>query len=133
MNWFKLSEFNISGQAIPEDVADKIYLYHIIPGNRVRDKLGLPMWPSENSGYRPRWWELHRGRSSDSQHVFKAKGAVDWNCKDFHQNHWLLLKFLIEETEYTRFAIYPTFIHCDYAIQGERWVFNDKWERLYSV
>ena len=131
-NWFNISDFNISGQPIPEDVADKILEYHLIPGNRVRNKLGFAIWPSVKSSYRPRKWELSKGREGNSQHTFKAEGATDWTCLDFDNNLDLFLKTLIKETSYRRFAVYDTFIHCDYA-GLDRWVFNSKWERLYKI
>ncbi len=131
-NYFNISDFNISGKPIPEDVADKILEFHIIPGNRVREAINIPMWPSAKSGYRPLEWEKSRGRSGNSQHVYKGHGATDWTCADFSKNLDLLLGALIEHTDYSRFAIYDTFIHCDYA-GLERWVFNNRWERLYEV
>lgn len=129
----KISDFNISGQPIPEDVADKIELYHLTPLRRVEECLDLKVWPSAKSGYRPRWWEIKMGREGNSQHCFYGKGATDVTCDDFKNNRHILLEALIQETEYTRFAIYNTFIHCDYAIDGERWVFDSKWVRQYQI
>jgi hypothetical protein len=94
--------------------------------------LGLPIWPSANSAYRPLSWEKEKGRSGNSQHVFRGNGATDWTCKDFDDNKFELLKHLINETEYTRFAIYDTFIHCDYA-GLDRWVYDQNWVKQYEV
>jgi hypothetical protein len=49
---FNISEFNISGRPIPEKVADKILHKHIIPMQKVRDIMDVPIWPSAKSGYR---------------------------------------------------------------------------------
>lgn len=111
---FKISEFNISGEDIPEDIADKILKWHILPAQRVRNILDIPMWASQKSGYRSLKWEKSKGRSGNSQHVFKDKGAVDWTCYRFSENKDKFLKYLIEETDYTRLAVYNSFIHCDY-------------------
>lgn len=123
---FNISEFNISGRAIPESVADKILHHHILPMQSVREELDVPMWPSEKSGYRSEAWEKQRGRSGKSQHTFKGKGAVDWTCKNFIQNRQKLIKAIIEHTDYTRMALYDTFIHCDYkeTSSGKRQVFS---------
>lgn len=133
--FFKVSDFNITGKPVPEDVADKIYLYHILPLNKVRSALGIPVWPSEKSGYRPEWWEKARGRQGNSQHVFKGKGATDVTCEDFAENKGVLLEALIKLTDYTRFCIYPTFIHVDYA-GLERWVYENTpsgWQRQKQI
>lgn len=129
----KLSDFNISGKPIPEDVADKIEEYHLQPLRNVNKCLPVKVWPSAKSGYRPRWWELEKGRSGNSQHCFYGKGATDVTCVNFKGNKEKLLKTLIQETEYTRFAMYDSFIHCDYAIDGERWVFDSNWVRQYQI
>ena len=130
----KISEFNISGKPIPEDVADKILEHHLRPLEKVnKAEPLLNAKPSLKSCYRPRWWELDRGRNGDSQHCFYGKGANDITCDNFSENKDILLKTLIEETKYTRFAVYRTFIHADYAFQDERWVFNSRWERQYQI
>lgn len=115
MNYFKVSDFNISGQPIPEDVADKILLFHIIPMNRVRENMGIPIWPSQKSGYRPIAWEKSKGREGNSQHTYKGKGATDWTCHDFANNKDVLIENIVSLTEYTRICLYDTFVHCDYA------------------
>lgn len=130
----KVSDFNISGKDIPEDVADKILEYHLKPLEKVnKTEPLLNASPSLKSSYRPRWWELQMGRDGDSQHCFYGKGATDVTCENFKENKDVLLKTLIENTEYTRFAVYNSFIHCDYAIQDERWVFNSRWVRQYQI
>ena len=72
---FKISEFNISGEDIPEEVADKLLHYHILPMQKVRDILGIPITASEKSGYRSEKWEHSKGRSGNSQHTFRARGS----------------------------------------------------------
>lgn len=131
----KISDFNISGKDIPEDVADKIHEFHLKPLERVNMvNTKLNARPSVKSSYRPRWWELEKGRSGNSQHCYYGKGATDVTCDDFQEQKDDLLEELIENTNYTRFAIYNTFIHCDYAHDiTERWVFDKKWKRLYQI
>ena len=111
---FAISDFNISGEPIPEDISDKILKWHIIPMQRVRDILGFAIWASQKSGYRSFSWEKSKGRTGNSQHTFKGKGAVDWTCRNFADNKDKLLEAIIKETDYTRMAIYNSFIHCDY-------------------
>jgi len=125
-NYFTISEFNISGEPIPEGVADKILQYHIIPMNIVRDKLGVPIYPSVKSGFRPLWWELENNRSGESEHVFVNDGATDWTCINFHRHKNELLELIIKHTRYTRIAVYDTFFHCDYK-GGKRKLFDKNW------
>lgn len=133
--YFKMHEFIITGENVPISVADKIIHAHMLPMNAVREEMGVAVFPSLNSGYRPRRWELKNGRSGNSQHCFGEKedgyfdpmalGAVDWTCKDFAQNKDKLLKAIIKHTGYTRIAVYSTFIHCDFkARDGRRYLFD---------
>ena len=130
---FTISEFNISGKSIPETIADKILKHHIIPMQEVRDLFGKPIWASEKSGYRSTYWERSKGRSGNSQHTFKGKGAVDWTCSDFRVNKKEFLSLIISNTKYTRIAVYNSFIHCDYkeTSSGKRELYksnsNSKW------
>ncbi len=136
---FSISEFNISGEAIPEDVADKILKWHVQPMQDVRDSLKQAVWPSQESGYRSVKWEKSKGRSGNSQHTFKGKGAVDWTCKDFSTNKDRFLELIIKHTDYTRIAVYNSFIHCDYkhTSDGQRQLFtstpDSKWEFVKNV
>lgn len=131
---FSFSEFIITHKnIIPVHVADKLMKYHIIPMSRIRNTMGIPIWASEFSGYRPKWWELKKGRSGKSQHTFEGKGAVDWTCEDFEGNKPLLSALIIKHTDYTRISVYDTFIHCDYkeTKSGKRELYesnvNSKW------
>ena len=115
-NYFKISELCIDkSKDVPQHIADKILLYHILPMNKVRHELGLPINCSQNSGWRPKEWELSKGRSGKSKHCFliDEKGAADWTAGDLKQ----LFKLILKHTEYTRIAVYPNagFIHCDYS------------------
>lgn len=139
--YFKISDLNISGEAIPEKIADKILEHHIIPMSRVQEKTPFMVYPSfsvkgQPSGFRSYWWEIARGRGGGSQHCFGQKksgvvyenelGAVDWTCEDFDENKESLLEHIINETNYIRMAVYNTFIHCDYkdTNQGKRLLFD---------
>lgn len=115
---FNISDFNISGKPIPENIADKILKWHIQPMQRVRNILNFAMWASQKSGYRSKSWEKSKGRSGKSQHCYIGKGAVDWTCYKFTENKELFLQTIIEETDYTRIAIYNSFLHCDYKSTG---------------
>jgi len=131
---FTISEFNISRKPIPQDIADKILKWHIVPMQRVRDIFGKAIWPSQKSDYRSKVWELSKGRNGNSQHVFRNQGAVDWTCHDFKANHKELLSLILKHTDYTRMAMYNGFIHCDYKStrSGQRELYksgNDsKWK-----
>lgn len=130
---FSISEFIITGDHIPVVVADKILKYHIAPMGDVRKELGIPIFPSQKSGYRPEGWEHSHGRSGNSQHTFKDKGAVDWTCNNFTKHKNDFLRAIYDNTEYTRIAIYNSFIHCDYKStpSGKREVYtstsDSKW------
>ena len=129
----KISDFNISGESIPQTVADKIYLYHAIPLNVVREELiEIDVRVSQRSGYRPTWWEKQAGRDGTSEHCFRGNGAVDITCDDFSENKEQLVEALIKYTNYQRIAVYNTFIHCDYKPNGDgkRWIFDSKWRRV---
>lgn len=123
---FNISDFNISGKPIPEDIADKILKWHIVPMQRVRNILGFAIWASQTSGYRSKAWEKSRGRSGNSQHTFIGKGAVDWTCRDFKTEKENILVNIIDETDYTRMAVYNSFIHCDYKVtaSGQRELYD---------
>lgn len=136
---FLISDFCISNVDIPEDIADRILLYHLMPMNAVQDATPFDVYPSysvkgQPSGWRPYFWEIARGRSGGSQHTFgqrksvvlDQKGACDITCEDFSQNVDYLLDALIEKTDYIRFAVYKTFIHADYkdTHNGKRLIFD---------
>lgn len=113
-NYFTFEELVITGTRLPIQVATKLLEYHITPMNKVRRELGIPITASLKSGYRTVKWEKAHGRNGNSQHTFKGKGAVDWTCEDFENNKTKLLNLIINNTGYTRMAIYKGFIHCDY-------------------
>ena len=115
-----LKEFLITRpKTVALDIADKLYQFHIIPMQKVREELGVWITASERSGHRPKWWEFKKGRNGTSQHVYEdewinGSGAVDWTCKDFKTNKNRFLELIIKHTNYTRICVYDTFIHCDY-------------------
>lgn len=128
----KISDFNISGEPIPEVICDKILEHHVLPLQAVCDSMTVCVFISLNSGYRSKKWELDHGRSGNSQHCFKDKGAADLSCDDFSHNKEDLLESLIKNTDYTRFAIYNSFIHVDYKdnkrslynVEAGKWIFK---------
>mgnify|MGYP001146460118 CR=1 FL=1 len=145
---FVISDFCISNVDIPEVIADRILLHHLIPMNIVQDATPFDVYPSysvkgQPSGWRPYFWEIARGRSGLSQHTFgqrkktikDEKGGCDITCEDFENNKDELLQALIDNTDYIRFAVYKTFIHADYKnthpgrrllfdATGSRWKFK---------
>lgn len=127
-----LSDFNISGKPIPEYVADKIYLHHLIPLNEVASVVNFGISVSQKSGYRDKEWELAHGRNGTSQHTFDGKGAVDLTCDNFAKNKHALLTALKLHTNYKRIADYGTFYHLDYK-GTERALFNKRWEKIRNL
>jgi hypothetical protein len=126
---FTLSELCIFDDDIPMSVADKL-LKHIRVIQPIREKLGVPISASENSGYRPIEWELKQGRSGNSEHCFKGLGAVDWTCSKDRAG----LIELLKESEYKRVAYYPEngFIHCDFKGDEKLFFLSDSksnWKR----
>lgn len=112
MNYFSFEELCITDDPVPQEVATKLLEYHIIPMNKVRELLNRPITASQRSGYRPKAYELSKGRSGNSQHTFQHLGAVDWTAGNIDK----LLELMIRYTDYTRIAYYPVnhFIHADY-------------------
>lgn len=85
---------------------------HCVFLSDVRAKSGKPLLISRNSGYRPRYYELKRGRSGNSEHTkfdMPDRGAVDI-VYDQHQ-----LQLIYDSDFYTRICYYPNngFFHCD--------------------
>lgn len=107
---FSISEFCINDDLIPQEIADKILKYHILPMQEIRNALNKVIQVSKRSGYRPQEHEKRRGRSGNSEHCFKGGGAVDYV---FYRE--LFTKLLIC-SPYKRICHYPNngFIHCDY-------------------
>jgi len=136
---FKISEFVIGDSLLPKKVADKILLYHLLPLQKVRDEIGIPVYPSQNSCYRPVSWEKARGRSGNSQHTFKGMGACDVTCSNFQMHKDKLLDLIIKYTSYTRMAVYKGFIHCDYkpTSDGKRQLFesggDSRWKFIKNI
>lgn len=117
--YFTTEEVCIVDSPIPQDIATRLWMFHILPMSRVRERYGAPIYASERSVYRPRAYEISKGRSGDSQHTFlgdltkgEGKGAGDWTGHNIDR----LLRLIIEETDYLRIAFYPDkkFLHCDY-------------------
>jgi len=128
---FSLDEFCIEGvDSCPQHIQERIWKYHILPILPVREAIGLPLTASKKSCYRSKEWEISKGRSGESQHTFEnGLGACDWTfAKGVNrtiENLDKLKALLIKHTLYTRIAVYPTFIHCDYKeTSGKRYIFK---------
>lgn len=139
-NYFTISELCISKERVPQHVADKLLVHHIIPMNAVRDEFGAAVYASQKSGYRSYSHEISKGRSGGSQHTFGALpsghnsaclGAIDWTCEN-KEDLDRLQALIIKHTPYTRIARYETFIHCDYKARTRRELYksgsDSKWE-----
>ena len=130
-NYFKQSEFYKKGTLVPGHVRNKISRI-ITFLNPVREQLGSAISVSQQSGYRPLASELRKGRSGDSEHVFRKEGAVDLTAKNL-----LALFRLLIKTDFKRICIYPRkkFIHCDFK-GTEKAVFfsvSNKWIKLPRI
>ncbi|WP_421977833.1 hypothetical protein [Roseivirga seohaensis] len=132
---FKTEEFCIEqNKPIPQSVATKLWIFHIIPMLVVRTLLDSPIWASQNSGFRPKAYEISKGRSGESQHTFEgeSKGAIDWTCKKSLLPK--LLELILEHTNYTRIAVYENFIHCDHkATDGNRYLFTSNEKSVWTL
>jgi len=132
-NYFSLSEFHKPEIALLSDVKEKIEKYHIPELNKVREKLKSPIIISRHSGYRPRWYELQKGRSGNSEHCYKGKGAVDITCESSRFGE---LWELMVDSAYTRVCLYVNnnFIHCDFKEVERKQIFHcidgKTWERV---
>ena len=144
---FKISEFCYDKNIpVPQDVADKIFHYHIWPAISIREAFGQPMWASQGSAWRSVAHEQAMGRSGKGEHTFTGDparesngwGAVDWTCNPAHLAD--LLDHLWVSSPYSRICLYPgsKFIHCDYRMRsrGKRFFVvkpDGEWEeREYS-
>lgn len=120
---FKVSEYCITGEMPSDEIYDAIIEFHIGEMNPVRELLGKPIKVSQKAGYRPKKYELSRGRSGNSQHTFEQihadgkRGAADYTADDIFG----LLELILEGTTYHRVCFYPNngFIHCDHKGSGK--------------
>ena len=114
---FRIREYCIEQKPPTKKIAGHILKDHIEPMNKVRDEYGEPILVSKRSGYRPRAYEVSKGRPGTSQHNFedthpKGTGAADYTAADLKK----VMELVIKNTDYNRICYYPNnnFIHCDY-------------------
>lgn len=138
--YFHISEWlNLDGTEaeipLTTDKAQKIFQYHLLELNVVRDELGMPV--HVRSGWRPEWWEHVKGRDGSSQHCFRELGATDASIEKHsgkpHKPKDIWLKFfrLLKQTNYKRIAYYPQerFFHCDYKGNDRKYYISTQgWE-----
>ena len=127
-NYFNLKRFYRNEPSI--DILRKVQSIISIL-NPIRERLQQPIYIT--SSYRTYEWELQRGRSGYSEHVFRGKGAVDMACANL-PTLFKLLRLLINYSPFTRLCIYPNklFIHGDFKGK-KRKVYIDRgngWKRL---
>jgi hypothetical protein len=120
---FSISDFCISKEDIPIEIADKILKYFVEPLTIVQENAPFKIFvsystPGQPSGYRPYKYEKRKGRNGTSQHTFgerpegvlqHVKGAVDLTAEDFEENKDKLIDLILEHTDFLRIAIYKTF------------------------
>lgn len=115
---FSIKEFCITGEYPPVEVAESIIENHINVLNPLREELGAAIIISQKAGYRPKQYELSKGRSGKSQHTFEdregnvTKGAADLTSPELES----LGVLLREKSSYSRICYYPNngFYHCDH-------------------
>lgn len=118
--YFKTIEFHKPNVVVPLSIQIKIQnIIKIL--NPIREELGFPIIISKQSGYRPKLYEISRGRSGNSQHCFEGKGAVDLTCDSSQLSE---LFELLQQSEFTRVCLYLNkgFIHADFK-REEKQVF----------
>jgi len=114
---YKIKQFTIEGieqNKFPKGVELKIRNNFIEPFRMIYYNTGIRPYPSRKSCYRSKEWELSKGRSGLSQHVFIGEGACDVSCKDFRNKKQELIDAFVKYTNVKRIAVYGTFIHVDY-------------------
>lgn len=122
---FDISDFCISLELIPQNIADKILKWHLLPLQRTRNKLNkyiihkeniIKIWVSKKSCWRPYKWEISHDRNGGSQHCFgekksgrifkDAKGATDVTCMRMNcmlTYKQLICYFLLSKTKRNQF------------------------------
>jgi len=134
---FKIADFCILREDIPQDVADRIMKYHLLVAQDARNRIQQPINVSNHSGYRPVVYELSKNRPGTSEHCYlpKSKGATDYEYTPE------LLADLKSNSPYSRICYYPTkgFIHCDYKYEqrGRRYfefeLENEEWKWVFKA
>ncbi|MCP4987709.1 MAG: hypothetical protein GY928_17120 [Colwellia sp.] len=126
-----LSSYDIAGKGFPDKVETKVLVCHMLPLKLLEEYLGFDLFVSIKSGYRSVDWEKAHGRSGRSQHTYSNLGAVDLTFDGFSLNKDKVIKALAEHTNYTRVAVYNSFLHIDYKnAQSERWLYDYNWKRI---
>lgn len=128
----KVSDFCITDEAIPQDIADKILTNFIMPINNFTQALGINVFVSKKSGWRPIPYEFSKNRSGRSEHTFsKDRGATGLGAADIiteHRSDMSLLGFwLLSQSPFRRITYYRNkgFYHVDYASKDNRLFFED--------
>jgi hypothetical protein len=108
----------ISGPLPERSVWDRIEAHHVRPLCTLFHVTGVPLVPSGRSCYRPRSYELQRGRSGSSLHTFpgSSRGACDLVRAD-GVGVSSALDLLIVRGPWRRICHYPRngFVHVDYG------------------
>ena len=135
MGYFGIEEFNTSKAVIPNNIAAKILQNFITPLEYIREDFGMSLYI--RSGYRPSQYNESVGGATNSQHLFKGKGACDIaptpsGIKPTKSDMDKLENVLIESGEFIRIARYNTFFHCDYK-GNKRTLYNSKWVKIKNI
>jgi hypothetical protein len=114
-SYFSVSEFTKYDKNPSRETVRKIKEIHIPQLTKVRNSICMPIIIRSSS--RTYDWEIERGRSGNSKHVYKeGNGAVDISVRDYSKKKLDTLEnALIDETLYNRITRYDTFIHVDFG------------------
>lgn len=131
-----IRSYDITGKGFDKKVEQMVRVCHMAPlmvvDGFICKALGINIYVSMKSSWRPKWWETSKGRSGYSEHTYNFMGATDITCDDFENNKEVLLGYLMKHTNYTRLAVYNGFIHADYKNEwNDRYVYNSSWVRQY--
>lgn len=117
------SSWIITQEQLPQDLWPVIRDSYIIPLQTLWHTHGIGLVPSARSVYRPKEYELSRGRLGGSLHTFPpgTRGAADLTTHDGGEVIYHL-DSVIEVLPFRRICYYglKNFIHVDYGDQGRR-------------
>jgi hypothetical protein len=118
------AQWCITSAPPPPRVWDIIRGAYVEPLRYLRDVHGVELVPSGRSCYRPKGWELAKGRKGTSLHTFPAgsRGACDLIMRGGGKITERALHVLKLHAPFARICHYPNngFVHVDYGGRGTR-------------
>jgi hypothetical protein len=133
MNWKNIAQMDIKG--IEKAATHAQSIRDLINKNFKSDTGGKEIGLRITSGWRCKEWELHQGRSGNSQHVISAYDAQPVNCSMLQSSEiigWLKKQFEADykgglATKLPSFSkgmmITAGFIHFDFRGTKARWTY----------